>query len=628
MALLSPGVEVIESSVGLTVATAGSSYACYAGVFSKGPADGAVLITSTQMLVDTFGTPTSTNYNDFYQCYNFLRYSGSLYVCRLVDRNGQTNKLDTTNTISTASLLGDLTVTVSSPTGFYVNEFIAIGTSTAVYQIASITGSVLTLTTALQAATTIADKVYNCIPSNNATVEVEKSAGTVITAINPTLTVANITEFDILKSSITVADTANTKLKFIAKNPGVWGNSIKIAIANPSDFTSGTAQAFPGIILNSLFQYTPVTGQVGIVIEYQGIVVETFTVSLSPTSKDFNQKSDYIENVLNTKSNYVFCKDNTSLADVKSKINADVLVMTLGNDGLPGKDEVILAYNDHFSDKELIDIDIVIANELANIELVDFATTRADCICYAGALYADVVGVKSTVAVSNLVTYVGSTGAFNISSSYGAFIGNYMQIYDRFNDTNRWVSMAGATAGLRAKASNDTNVWMSEAGLNRGQYKDVIKLAQQFSVGQRNLLYSNNINSVVSFPGLGVCLWGSRTTLKSPSVFSQINIRMLFNYCERAITNSSKFVVFEQNDSVQRSLMVSMIKPFLERIKAGRGLEEYLIVCDESNNTPIVRQNGQFICSIYLKPVNVVNFITLNFVAVGSTTSISTVVGA
>lgn len=624
MALLSPGTEVIESSVGLTVATAGSSYACYAGVFSKGPADGAVLITSTQMLVDTFGTPTSTNYNDFYQCYNFLRYSGSLYVCRLVDRSGQTNTVDTTKTISTASLISSLTITVSSAVGFYAGEFIAIGTNTSVYQIDHITGSVITLTTALLAATTIADKVYKCVPSTNATVEVEKSAGTVITAYATVPTIANITEYDILESSITVADTANTKFKFIAKNPGAWGNSIKIAIANPTDFTSGTAQAFPGIVLNSLFQYTPVTGQVGIVIEYQGIIVETFTVSLSPTSKDYNQKSDYIENVLNTKSNYVFCKDNTSLTDVKSKINADVLVMTLGDDGKPGKDEVILAYEDHFADKETIDIDIVISNELANIELVDFATTRADCLCYAGALYADVVGVKSTVAVSNLVTYVGSTGAFNISSSYGAFIGNYMQIYDRFNDVNRWVSMAGATAGLRAQATQNTSVWMSEAGLNRGQYKDVVKLAQQFSVGQRNLLYTNNINAVVSFPGLGVCLWGSRTTLKSPSVFSQINVRMLFNYMERAITNSSRFVNFEMNDSVQRNLMISMIKPFLERIKAGRGIEEYLIVCDESNNTPIVRQNNQFVCSIFVKPQNVVNFITLNFVAVGAATSITT----
>lgn len=197
----------------------------------------------------------------------------------------------------------------------------------------------------------------------------------------------------------------------------------------------------------------------------------------------------------------------------------------------------------------------------------------------------------------------------------------------RYNDKNRWVNMAGASAGLRAQTSNNQEVWFSEAGLNRGQYKDVVKLAQNFNVGQRDLLYKNNINAVVNFPGLGVCLWGQRTTLKKQSSFRNVNVRMLFSYMERSISKSSRYVLFEDNSATTRNLFVSMIKPFMERVKAGRGLEDYLVVCDESNNTPIVRQNNGFICDIFVKPMYSIEFITLRFTAVGASISFSEVVG-
>jgi hypothetical protein len=631
MALLSPGVEVLELDASLTVATTGSSFGCYTGVFQKGPASGAVLITSIQMLIDTFGGPNNTNYNDWFQCYNFLSYSGSLYVARLVDRNGQTNTTDTTFTTTVAASIGASLVTLSSTVGLYVNQMIAIGADNTVYQIQSISNSSVTLKTPLMAAVTIGEEVYICTPSYTAVAEAEKTGGTVITSnlLNKEVRViANVNEYDILETSLAFNDNTNSKLKFTAKNPGLWGNEITIAIANPADFASGTSEAFPGIALNDLFAYFPTTNEVGVVIAYQDNIVETFVLSLDPTSKDFNLKSNYIEQ-LNVLSNYVFCKDNTAITmstGVASKLNTNVITLALGTDGAPGKDEVVNAYTDHFGDKELIDIDVVIGNELANKECADFATTRGDCIAYIGATYSDVVGVTSTTAVSNLVKYC-TTGDFNVSTSYAAFVGNYIQVYDKYNDKNRWVNVAGAIAGLRAQTNNNKDVWFSEAGLNNGQLKGVVKVAQNFNIGQRDLLYKNNINAVVTFPGLGVCLWGSRTTLKKPSVFSQVNVRMLFSYIERSISNSSKYVVFEQNDTTTRNLFISMAKPFLERIKAGRGIEDYVLVCDESNNTGLVRQNNQFVADFYIKPVNVINFITLRFTAVGSSVSFSEVVG-
>jgi phage tail sheath protein FI len=202
-----------------------------------------------------------------------------------------------------------------------------------------------------------------------------------------------------------------------------------------------------------------------------------------------------------------------------------------------------------------------------------------------------------------------------------------LYIYDRYNDKYRYVNSAGQCAGLRAKTNNDRAQWFASAGLNQGILKGVTKLAQNFSQGQRDLLYKNAVNTIVSFPGQGICLWGNKTATQKPSAFDRVNVRGLFNYAERAISKMSKYVLFEQNSDTTRNMFISTTKPFFDRIKAGQGIDDFLIVCDESNNTPIVRQNNQFIGDFYIKPTYAIEFIQLRFTAVGASISFSQVVG-
>jgi phage tail sheath protein FI len=277
-----------------------------------------------------------------------------------------------------------------------------------------------------------------------------------------------------------------------------------------------------------------------------------------------------------------------------------------------------------YGNKEEIDIDIVIVTE-GNADVAQFCADRADVIGYMGADYSDIVGVTSTQAVSNLVTAI--TATYNFSNKYLSFIGNYLYIYDRYNDKYRYVNSAGQCAGLRAKTNNDRAQWFASAGLNQGILKGVTKLAQNFSQGQRDLLYKNAVNTIVSFPGQGICLWGNKTATQKPSAFDRVNVRGLFNYAERAISKMSKYVLFEQNSDTTRNMFISTTKPFFDRIKAGQGIDDFLIVCDESNNTPIVRQNNQFIGDFYIKPTYAIEFIQLRFTAVGASISFSQVVG-
>jgi len=248
-------------------------------------------------------------------------------------------------------------------------------------------------------------------------------------------------------------------------------------------------------------------------------------------------------------------------------------------------------------------------------------STATDCIAFIGAKFEDVVGLQSAVIVENLVKDVmnGDLNAAATATSFCAFFGNYKQQYDKFNDKMRWVSVAGDVAGLRADTNTKLNSWWASAGLDRGQIKNAQKIAFNPNGGQRDMLYKNKVNPVVSFPGQGnAIVWGQKTLSSKPSAFDRINVRGLFNTLERAIARMAKYYLFEFNDGFTRNRFVGTIKPFLEGVKAGRGVYDFYIRCDESNNTPAVIDANNFVADIAIKPTRVAEFITLNFVAVGT----------
>ena len=634
MALLSPGVEVREYDLSLTPSIASSSFAGFAGKFMKGDGDTIVYISSGDTYKQYFGKPTDTNYNDWFQVFNFLQYANSAFVVRAIDRTGVDNSEDTTETVDADAATDDVIITSSAVSSTLVtNQIIRFGIDTTVYKIDSVAGNVITLKEPLQSSVTATTPIFLCHPSYNAIGEVEVSTGTAVTssALVPYYdTIANSGEFEIMFDSIPFISATNTKFKIMARNPGTWGNSILVCIATKADFDLGNVQAFPGILLNNQFDYSPSTTEVAILImdESSGEIAEKYILSLVPGTKDFNQKSVYIEDVINRQSSYIYIKDNVAVTGMpKSKTNTNVLKLEGGNNGNPGKAEIINAYKDNFGNKEEIEVDILIANELCNKEVAELCAERGDVIGYGGCLYGDMVGLKPAVIITNLLTYV-TTGNMNIENKYFSLAANYKKQYDTINDKYRWVNIAGDVAGIRAQVTSSREPWIAAAGIERAQIKNVDRLAWNPNNGYRDLLYKNKLNPIVSFPGQGIMKWGQKTMQSRSSAFDRENIRCLFNYLERSVSKMSKSMVFEANDEFTRNYFVSICKPLFERVRSGRGIDSYKIVCDETNNTPIVRNNHQFIATFLIKPTYTAEFITLNFVAVGASVEFSEVTGS
>jgi phage tail sheath protein FI len=213
------------------------------------------------------------------------------------------------------------------------------------------------------------------------------------------------------------------------------------------------------------------------------------------------------------------------------------------------------------------------------------------------------------------------------SSSYGIMDSGYKYMYDRYNDLYRYIPLNGDVAGLCVRTDQTRDPWFSPAGFNRGQIKNIIKLPFNPRKAERDLMYPNGVNPVVSFPGQSTILFGDRTLLNKPSAFDRINVRRLFIVLEKAISVIAKFSLFEFNDAFTRSQFKNLIVPYLRTVQGRRGITDFLVVCDETNNTPDIIDRNEFVGDIYIKPARAINFIQLNFVAVGTGVQFSEVVG-
>lgn len=431
-------------------------------------------------------------------------------------------------------------------------------------------------------------------------------------------------EQDFLDNTDSIALDPSSGAKFFARNPGEWGDEISIAIANPHDFDS-PANAFEGINLQGLFEYFPEEDnkEVGIVIKEGSSIKEVFLVSLNKNSRDVSNKSNYIETVINRKSNLVFVKHAADGIGLESQIFSGYGVIELsgGQNGQMTEGDLIEAY-ELWDNKEEVDIDIVIGNEFdlgkSAIKLTD---TRKDCIAFVGAS-GEIVGKKAANANTQAIEDREQLG----DSMFACFGGNYKYQYDRYNDKNRWINLAGDIAGLRAQTSSSRASWWASAGLERGQIKNAIKLAYNPNQEQRDQLYKAGVNPIVTFPGQGTVMWGQKTMQSKPSSFDRVNVRGLFNTLERSLSKMAKYQVMEFNDNFTRNRIVSMIKPFLSTVQAGRGIQDFLVICDSSNNTPDVISRNQLVVDVYIKPTYVAEFLLLRFTNAG-TNNFSEVIG-
>lgn len=425
-------------------------------------------------------------------------------------------------------------------------------------------------------------------------------------------TISNFNTFDEDKLSKPFA-YEDAKLKIFAKTPGSWGNSIDVAIAKPEDFNKGL-YIKEGIPLDSMFDYIPYGEQFAIIVLYANEIVETFICSLGLTDKNDKNEFTYVETIINGKSSYILVSVNEAVDGLpKSCLNDEIIKLSNGEDSTPGIDDIIDSYI-IFDNKEEIDVDILIANEVYPKAAIDIAIGRQDCIAFVGAPKSCSVGLKSTIANEKTIEFRKS---LNVDSQYVTLCSNYKYQYCSELGGYRWLNLAADIAGLKAQTNYNQANWYASAGLNRGLIKNCEALAYSPTNAMRDLLYKNGINPVVIFPNTGAVLWGQKTLQTKASSFDRVNVVSLFNHLERSLGRMSKYSLFEFNDSFTRNYLISIIKPFLAQVKAGRGISDYLVVCDTSNNTPQVIANNQLVVDVYVKPNYVAEFIHLRFVNAG-----------
>jgi hypothetical protein len=256
--------------------------------------------------------------------------------------------------------------------------------------------------------------------------------------------------------------------------------------------------------------------------------------------------------------------------------------------------------------------------------IISLVESRKDCIAVISAFEKDVVNQSnSTTQTNNIIKFFNGVTA----STYAVFDSGYKYMYDRFNNKLLYISCNSDVAGLMARTSINQYSWYSPAGAARGILNNAIKLAYNPSEAQRDLLYTNRINPIIAASGQGIMLYGDKTASAYQSAFDRINVRRLFLTLESTIERSARAQLFEFNDAITRSNFVNIVEPYLRDVRAKRGITEFLLICDESNNTPDVIDSNQFKADIYIKPARSINFIGLTFVATRTGISFSEIVG-
>lgn len=580
-----PGVQVREIDLTNSVASVGTSAAALVGDFVWGPVDERTQISTDTEMAFIFGKPNDRNYVDWFVGKSFLAYSSNLQVVRVVDSDAR-----------------------------------------------------------------------------NATGD---ASG---------LLVKNKQEFNMINDS-----DHSTKL-FVAKYPGVIGNSLKVSIADQGNFANwqyadefdaspGTSEYATSLGAKYDEVHAVVVDELGEFTGIPGTILERYSfLSKALDAKALDGAPMYYGNVINNQSQYVWFVGNPqaskyyendgsitdALGDWGSKLivsgqptkykilkanvtpqhDGEVVKLAGGLDGTkPDANELVLGWN-QFKSTEEVDIGILITSdgggELSHTTVVqhvidNLCENRKDCVATISPKKSDVMNKTQSQAVDSIKK---TRNAIGRSSNYSIMDSGWKLTYDVYNDIYRWIPLNGDVAGLMASTERDYDAWWSPAGFNRGRLKNVTSLAFNPNEDSRDALYKVQVNPVVSFLNEGTVLYGDKTMQAKASAFQFINVRRLFITLEKSIGKSAKYLLFEFNDEVSRATFRNMVEPFLREVKGRRGIYDFKVVCDDSNNPPEVIDAAQFVGAIYVKPARSINYIRLDFVAVRTGVEFSEVVGA
>lgn len=470
------------------------------------------------------------------------------------------------------------------------------------------------------------------VRSIDSTVAKTSSTDNLGVALDVAEIVLNDDDFESKKASATLNGS------FYAKYPGTYGNDISVYILSKEDMDAEIT-AFDNWNFRDNFDYAPDTaGDVWFVVTHKDIVVESYTVSTVSTSQDYLGNSNFADTVINRTSKYINIVssnllDDTNPSDGTPDVWAQVIsldaahdghsfVLVSGLDGAPGNSDKQISWSE-LSNSEEVDINLIITgNSDASMGawiIQNVADVRKDCIAFISPQESD---ARSATPAIDIVANKAA-----ISSTYAFMDGNYKNQFDKYNDVFRWIPLNGDIAGLCARTDNTNDPWWSPAGYNRGQIKNVEKLAYQPEKAHRDLLYKNAINPVMTTKGDGTLLFGDKTYTIKPSSFGFINVRRLFIVLEKAISTASKYSLFEFNDTFTRNRFYQMVEPFLRDVKGRRGVYDYAVVVDERVNTPEVIDMGEFRCEIYIKPARSIQNIVLSFIATKTGVSFEEIIG-
>jgi len=596
MALFSPSESpaVVVKEVDLTngVANVPTSTGAFVGNFNWGPCNEPTRINNEATLVSTFGAPDVSNTVDFHSASYYLRYSDDLMVVR-----------------------------------------------------------------------SAGDSAKNAVDSD-------------ATAI----LIRNDTHFDTL--------ALDSSVSFISKHPGELGNSIEVHLctahsdsafdgwAYKSSFTSAPMTSDYALKVGGITATTDSDRRVSTIKDECHIVVldadgeltgsknqilETFPfVSLAKGAKRSDGTSNFIKNVINNQSSYLRfgnfpqvglpAKFSENAGETLTAANAATINYTFdsaGGNNIGGNNDIIaIKFNggvnsgtldkshiqdgfDNFEDPNAHLIDFLIAPSM--LSATDQVTVVNDLVTTAASIRKDCIVVTSpnrNAVISSTPNTSIVAGVKNFTrSSYLAVDNNFLKVYDKYNDEFINIPAASSTAGLMAATDNNFAPWFSPAGTRRGQYFGVTNLAYSPTKSERDVLYQAGINPIANIPGQGILLFGDKTHLARPSAFDRINVRRLFLVLERAISNAAQNILFEFNDEFTRAEFVNVVEPLLRDVQGRRGITDFKLVCDETNNTPLVIDTNQFIATLFIKPARSINFITLNFTAVRTGVAFEEVVG-
>jgi len=440
-----------------------------------------------------------------------------------------------------------------------------------------------------------------------------------------------------------IVDDSNP-LWMIASSRGKWGNNLRVSILDKTSQTqmssggNDTWDTYP--LFTSLDEPLQDNYSFIFVVEEQEqgdtednwSIKEIFNVSTKEKAIDDQGTTRYIENVINQRSKYVrvSIKDD-EIGEAWSISTSEPIYFKGGDDGSVGvTDTDIMDALDLYSNPEEIDVNMFIdSNKSVTVKkyMDQICQKRMDCMAILDCPRELVVSNRGD-EVMDLTEWRKGLGSFvtdnlNINTSYSAVYGNWIEVYDRYNRKYRWVPASGYVGGIYANTDQTNDAWWAPAGLNRAILTSVRRLAWNPDLGKRDILYKNGINPIVSFAGQGKVIWGQKTMLDKSSAFNRVNVRRLFIVLEKAISTASKYYLFEPNDTSTRESLIAMIDPFLRDVKGRRGIYDYMIVCDESNNTPERIDRNEMWVSIYIKPTRTAEFIVLNFAALKTGASFS-----